>query len=235
MLWLIGAGMFFDSFDIYLAGSVLGQLVHNGWSTIPLNARFISATFIGMLIGAACAGVLGDRYGRKFTYQFNLGIFGIASFAAAAAPSMGWLIAARFVGGLGLGAEIVVGYGMLIEFVPPSHRGRWAALLSLVTNFGLFASTLIGWIVIPTLGWRAMFIIAGFGAVLVLWLRRTMPESPRWLAVKGRTAEADGILRGGGGGGGPGSAGCRPCWRPHPLPAPGCPVRRSSSASSSAA
>ena len=53
LLWLIGAGMFFDSFDIYLAGSVLGELVHNGWSSIPLNARFISATFIGMVIGAA--------------------------------------------------------------------------------------------------------------------------------------------------------------------------------------
>ena len=195
MLGLVGAGMFFDSFDIYLAGSVLGQLIHSGWSTIPLNARFISATFVGMLIGAACAGVLGDRYGRKFTYQFNLGIFGVASFAAALAPTMGWLIAARFVCGLGLGAEIVIGYGMLIEFIPPAHRGRWAALLSLVTNFGLFASTLVSWIVIPTLGWRAMFVIAGVGAFFVLWLRRAMPESPRWLAVMGRTAEADVIVR----------------------------------------
>jgi MFS transporter, putative metabolite:H+ symporter len=53
--------MFFDSFDIYLAGSVLGELVHNGWSSIPLNARFISATFIGMVIGAAGAGWLGER------------------------------------------------------------------------------------------------------------------------------------------------------------------------------
>jgi MFS transporter, putative metabolite:H+ symporter len=123
MLGLVGAGMFFDSFDIYLAGSVLGQLIHSGWSTIPLNARFISATFVGMLIGAACAGVLGDRYGRKFTYQFNLGIFGVASFAAALAPTMGWLIAARFVCGLGLGAEIVIGYGMLIEFVPRPIAG----------------------------------------------------------------------------------------------------------------
>ena len=52
LLWLIGAGMFFDSFDIYLAGSVLGELVHNGWSSVPLNARFISGTFVGMVIGA---------------------------------------------------------------------------------------------------------------------------------------------------------------------------------------
>ena len=85
LLWLIGAGMFFDSFDIYLAGSVLGELVHNGMSSVQLNARFISMTFVGMLLGAAAAGWLGDRFGRRFTYQFNLGIFGIGSLACAVA------------------------------------------------------------------------------------------------------------------------------------------------------
>ena len=196
LLWLIGAGMFFDSFDIYLAGSVLGELVHNGWSSIPLNARFISATFIGMLIGAAGAGWLGDRFGRRFTYQFNLGIFAVGSLACAAAPDMDWLIGARFVSGIGLGAEIVIGYATMLEFMPPTHRGRWAALLSLVTNFGLFASTLLSWLVIPAFGWRPMFVIAGLGALFVLWLRKAMPESPRWLETKGRIEEADAIVRG---------------------------------------
>ena len=196
LLWLIGAGMFFDSFDIYLAGSVLGELVHNGMSSVPLNARFISATFVGMLFGAAGAGWLGDRFGRRFTYQFNLGIFGIGSLACALAPTMNWLIAARFVSGIGLGAEIVIGYATLLEFMPPAHRGRWAALLSLVTNFGLFASTLISWLVIPAFGWRPMFVIAGLGAFFVLWLRKSMPESPRWLETQGRIEEADAIVRG---------------------------------------
>jgi MFS transporter, putative metabolite:H+ symporter len=186
--------MFFDSFDIYLAGSVLGELVHNGWSSIPLNARFISATFIGMVIGAAGAGWLGDRYGRRFTYQFNLAIFGLASFACAAAPDMDWLIGARFVAGIGLGAEIVIGYATMLEFTPPLHRGRWAALLSLVTNFGLFASTLISWLVIPAFGWRPMFVIAGLGAFVVLWMRKRMPESPRWLELNGRQQEANDIV-----------------------------------------
>ncbi len=196
LLGLIGAGMFFDSFDIYLAGSVLGELVHGGWSDLGLNARFISATFIGMVIGAAGAGWLGDRYGRRFTYQFNLAVFGASSFACALAPSMAWLIAARFVSGIGLGAEIVVGYATLLEFIPPGHRGRWAALLSLLTNFGLFASTLVSWLLIPAFGWRPMFVIAGAGAFFVLWLRKKMPESPRWLAAQGRFAEADAVVAG---------------------------------------
>ncbi len=195
VLALIAAGMFFDSFDLYLAGGVLGALVQSGESTLAFNATFISATFFGMMIGAWFAGILGDRLGRKFTYQFNLIIFGLASLAGAAAPSMRWLIAARFVMGLGLGAEIVVGYGTLGEFIPARHRGRFATLLNLIINASLFLATLIGWVVIPRFGWRWMFVIVAVGALVVWFLRRAMPESPRWLAIQGRGAEAEAIVR----------------------------------------
>ena len=107
---LIGIGMFFDGFDIYLAGTVLGVTLKTGFSTLPQNALFISATFVGMMLGSFATGFLGDRYGRRFTYQFNLLVFGIASLAAAFAPNMAVLIACRFVMGFGLGAENVVGY-----------------------------------------------------------------------------------------------------------------------------
>ncbi|WP_158746566.1 MFS transporter [Acidisphaera sp. L21] len=194
LLFIIGAGMFFDSFDLYLAGTVLGTLLHDGWSTLPQNAQFVSFTFVGMVIGAFGAGFLGDKFGRRFTYQFNLLIFGLASLAAAAAPTMGWLIGARFVSGIGLGAEIVIGYATLIEFAPAAKRGKWAALLSLITNFGLLGSTLLSWLIIPSYGWRGMFVFAGVGALIVLVLRKSMPESPRWLDSQGRTAEAEAIV-----------------------------------------
>jgi putative MFS transporter len=196
ILWLIGGGMFLDSFDIYLAGGVLGALSRSGWSSMTLNAAFLSSTFIGMLIGAFTAGLLGDAYGRKFTYQFNLAIFGIASIAGSFAPSMNWLIACRFFMGLGLGAEIVVGYGSIGEFIPPAVRGKWSAYLSLITNSALFFSTYIGYLIIPTIGWRAMFAIVGVGALGVWVLRKKMPESPRWLESKGRFEEAEAILAG---------------------------------------
>ena len=121
VLGLVGAGMFLDAFEIYLAGGVLAALVKSGWSDLAYNGWFISITFAGMMVGAWSAGIFGDRYGRRFSYQLNLLIFGIASLAGAAAP---WLIAARFVMGVGLGAEIVVGYVTLSEFVPPLQRGR---------------------------------------------------------------------------------------------------------------
>ncbi|MFM0569464.1 MFS transporter [Paraburkholderia caledonica] len=195
VLWLIGAGMFLDSFDIYLAGGVLGALAKTGWSTMHLNAAFLSSTFIGMLIGAFTAGVLGDAKGRKFTYQFNLAVFGLASLAGAFAPNMTWLIVCRFFMGLGLGAEIVVGYGSVGEFMPPAVRGKWSAYLSLIANSALFFSTFLGYLIIPSIGWRAMFAIVGVGAMIVWVLRKKMPESPRWLESKGRYDEAEAILR----------------------------------------
>ncbi|MFM0513802.1 MFS transporter [Paraburkholderia sp. RL17-373-BIF-A] len=195
VLWLIGGGMFLDSFDIYLAGGVLGALAKTGWSTMHLNAAFLSSTFIGMLIGAFTAGVLGDAKGRKFTYQFNLAVLGLASIAGAFAPNMTWLIVCRFFMGLGLGAEIVVGYGSVGEFMPPTVRGKWSAYLSLITNSALFFSTFLGYLIIPSIGWRAMFAIVGVGAMIVWVLRKKMPESPRWLESKGRYDEAEAILR----------------------------------------
>ncbi len=125
IMFLIGIGMFFDGFDIYLAGTVLGVTLKTGFSTLPQNAMFISATFVGMMLGSFATGFLGDRYGRRFTYQFNLLVFGLASLAAAFAPNMAILIACRFVMGFGLGAENVVGYSTMTEFVPAKTRGKW--------------------------------------------------------------------------------------------------------------
>lgn len=194
ILLLIGAGMFLDYFDAMLQGSVLGALTASRWSTLNLNAQFVSATFVGMLIGSFLAGVLGDRYGRRFSYQVNLLLIGVTSLAAAFAPSMRWLIAFRLIMGLGLGAEIVIGYSTLAEFVPPGVRGRWLAWLALITDSAVAVSALAGYFVIPRFGWRPMFALAGAGAIVVWKARRKMPESPRWLESMGRVEEADQIM-----------------------------------------
>ena len=194
MLWLIGAGSLVDAFDLYLASGVMAKMDSEGFSSVAWNATFMSVGFFGMLIGAILAGYLGDRYGRRFSYQTNLLIFGIASLAGAFAPNIQTLSALRFVMGLGLGAELVVAAGALCEFIPPSHRGRWAALLTIVINVGYLAATVVSYIVIPSLGWRWMFAIAGTGALAVWIARKNMPESPRWLESVGRIEEAEHTL-----------------------------------------
>jgi MFS transporter, putative metabolite:H+ symporter len=191
---LIGAGLFLDGFEIYLAGGVISILVKSGWTDLASGASFVSAGVFGMMLGAWLSGILGDLYGRRFSYQLNLLIFGLASFASATAPSMPYLIAARFVMGIGLGAEIVVGYATLVEYIPPSHRGRWGAGLSIFTNCALFVSALSGYFILPTIGWRWLFVGVGVAAMFVWYLRKGVPESPRWLESRGRNAEAEQIV-----------------------------------------
>ena len=194
ILRLIGLGMFFDGFDIYLGASVLGATLRSGFSTLGENAAFVSSTFLGMMLGSLLTGFLGDRYGRRFTYQANLAVFGLASLAAAFAPNMAVLIALRFVMGLGLGAENVVGYSTMTEFVPPAQRGRWLGLVAVFVVTGLPVSALAAWALVPAFGWRAMFILGGVGALLVWQARKSLPESPRWLESVGRTQEAEALL-----------------------------------------
>jgi putative MFS transporter len=194
-MWLIGIGMFFDGFDIYVAATVLGATLRSGFSTMGQNAEFVSVTFLGMMLGSFLTGFLGDRYGRRFTYQANLAVFGLASIAATFSPSMTILILLRFVMGAGLGAENVVGYATMTEFVPPQARGKWLGIISVFVVAGLPVTALLGTLIIPRFGWRIMFMLGGLGALVVWQLRKTLPESPRWLESIGRTQEADAILR----------------------------------------
>jgi putative MFS transporter len=192
---LVGAGMLFDGYDLYVFTNVLPAAAQSGFSTPLQNADFISKTFLGMTIGALATGFLGDHFGRRFTYQINLLIFGLASLAAPFAPDMTTLIWLRFLMGLGLGAEIVVGYSTLTEFVPPQSRGRWLSSMAVVVVSGLPITALLGYLIIPSYGWRPMFAIAGVGALIVWYLRRAMPESPRWLEARGRVAEAEAVMQ----------------------------------------
>ena len=195
IMLLIGTGMFFDGFDIYVAATVLGATLKSGFSTMGQNAQFMSVTFVGMMLGSFLTGFLGDRYGRRFTYQANLAIFGLASIASAFAPTMAILTLLRFIMGVGLGAENVVGYSTMTEFVPPQARGKWLGIVNVFVVSGLPVAALLGTLIIPHFSWRAMFALGGVGALVIWYLRKALPESPRWLESIGRTAEAEALLQ----------------------------------------
>ena len=195
ILALIGIGMFFDGFDVYVAATVLGATLKSGFSSLGQNAQFVSVTFLGMMLGSFFTGFLGDRYGRRFTYQANLAIFGLASIAAAFSPSMQVLIVLRCIMGLGLGAEIVVGFSTLTEFVPPQARGRWLGALSFAVVSSLPISALMSTLLVPRFGWRIMFVLGGLGALIVWYLRKSLPESPRWLDSIGKHEQAELLLQ----------------------------------------
>src|SRR3977135_2087543 len=215
---LVGAGMFFDGYDLYIAGGVLASAVQTKFSTVPQNLQFISLTFVGMTLGALITGFGGATFGRSLPSPINRLISGWASLAAAFAQDMTQLTVCRFVQGLGLGAEIVVGYSTLTEFVPQKTRGRWLSMMAFLVVAGFPVTALLGYLIIPAFGWRPMFIIAGVSSLIVWYLRKNLPESTRWLELAGRTAEAESLMQGiekesGGGGALPPGGG----------PAPGAP------------
>ena len=195
MLFLIAAGLFVDSFANMVMPGVLAVLVHMGISNLSMNAYYISVTFAGLTLGALLAGLMGDRFGRKSAYQFNLLLFGVFSLLSAFMPNMWSLIFVRFFMAIGLGAEFAVGYGFITEFVPPLVRGRCVAVVYTISSAGALASALATIIVIPALGWRWMFVISAIMALAVWMLRKNMPDSPRWLESVGRLDEADALVR----------------------------------------
>ncbi|MEY8000485.1 MFS transporter [Clostridium sp. Mt-5] len=198
VFWMIGCGLLIDGFDNYSGGAILAQLVKNGWSNNYLNAAFTSTTMIGLFFGSLFAGFSGDRWGRKFAYQVNLLIFGLATLVAAFTPNMTVLIGLRGIMGFGLGAELVVGFGTFAEFVPAKTRGKWTSTLSLLANIAPPVATLIGLFVMsalgPQYGWRGMFVIGGVCALILWYIRHDFPESPRWYESRGDVEKADEIL-----------------------------------------
>lgn len=188
--------MFWDFFDLSMAGALLGLWLYTGASTPALNGAFISATAFGMLVGNVVTSILVDRVGRKAVLQWGLLIVAATSLLSAVLPfSMEMLIALRFVCGTGLASIPVAATLLLVEITPASSRASWAFWSGLIAQAGLLASAVAGYFLLPWEGWRWMFAIPGAVCLLLLFLGRGMPESPRWLAERGRHAEADAVVK----------------------------------------
>ncbi|MFM0507251.1 MFS transporter [Paraburkholderia sp. RL17-373-BIF-A] len=194
MFWLLGAGMLIDAFELFMQSGVVASMVHTNFTGTGGVAQFIFATFFGLAIGSVMSGTLTDRFGRKSLYQFNLLLFSLATLATAAAPSFTLVVILRFIAGIGLGGELVVGYAIMAEMTPAHCRGRWGVTLGLLVNCAQPLSAFVGAWFLPAVGWRAMFVVGAVPALIVWYLRRALPESPRWLERQGRTAEMHEVL-----------------------------------------
>jgi MFS transporter, putative metabolite:H+ symporter len=191
---VIGAAWFFDAFDalaIAYVLPVLGPL----WKLTPQQiGLMIAIGFIGQAIGSITFGMLAERYGRVPNMIVSLLIFSLASLACAFAWNFQALLVFRFMQGVGLGGEIPVSAAYLNEISKAKGRGQFIQLTVLPFVFGLTAAAWIGKWVVPHWGWEWMFVLGVVPAVLSLFFRRYLSESPRWLASRGRSAEADRVL-----------------------------------------
>lgn len=195
MLWLIGGALFLDHLDMYIGGGLIASLLADGWSTVELNSWFQSITMTGYLIGAMVSGVVGDHLGRKKALLLFIAIFAGATFIAGFSPDMITLIICRGLMGIGLGAFLPCGYGPFGEYVPPQKRGKYSGYIGLIANTSPPLGAGLTMVIIPLFGWRVIFFgIAIVGFIVWLLIFKFMPESPRWLASKGRYDEADKIV-----------------------------------------
>lgn len=196
---LLGTGTFFDAFDslaIAVALTVVFTTLHIGFVNAGL---LISSAYIGQFVGAIVFGYTSEVFGRRLSFVIALGIFGFFSVLAAISWNFESLFAIRLLQGIGLGAEVPIAGALFNEYVRGKSRGQvvmiyesaftWGLLLTPLIGAGLFA--LIG----PALGWRVLFGIGGIPLLVAVVAYFKLPESARWLADKGRYAEADGLVK----------------------------------------
>jgi putative MFS transporter len=192
---IIGIATFFDGFDV-LAMSFALPAFAQAWAMSPGQIGLVlSSAFFGQLIGALCAGWLAERFGRLPVVAGSVALYALMSIACAQAWDPGSLIAFRFIQGLGLGAEVPVATTYVNEIAPAKQRGRFYVFFELLFVFGLIGAAVAGAVIVPRLGWQAMFYIGALPLLLAFVLMRVLPESPRWLVSRGRTADADAVVR----------------------------------------
>lgn len=201
LILLLMAGLFFDSLEQNSTGA-MGPLLKESFGIGNAELTMINtATVLGGLAGRIIGGYIADRWGRRAALSLNLLVYTLGGLISAAAVNYEMLLSSRFIVGIGLGGEFTVGLAILAEIVATRHRGSLLATLNIssggvgnIASFGFF------WLVLGPLNgmlggndtsWRWTYVILAVPAVLVVFFRRYLPESPRFLLSKGRVDEAN--------------------------------------------
>ncbi|MBP1317241.1 MFS transporter [Herbaspirillum huttiense F1] len=199
----LGVAWVLDGLEVTLVGS-LGSVLERS-DTLALDAAQVGWTgslyIAGTVLGALVFGRLTDRLGRKRLFMLTLMLYMAATLATAFAQDFLLLALCRFVTGLGIGGEYAAINSAIDELVPARVRGR----VNLIINASFWIGAALGaglslvildpQVMGAALGWRACFLLGAVLAVAVLLVRRHVPESPRWLLMHGRHAEAEDVVR----------------------------------------
>ncbi|NGM84083.1 MFS transporter [Paenibacillus sp. 7124] len=174
----------FDAMDVGMISFVVAALAKE-WSLRPGQIGLLtSINSLGMAAGAAAAGILADKYGRKNILLWTLIIFSAATGLSALAAGFALLCVLRFIAGFGLGGELPVASTLVSESVEPKDRGRAVVLLESFWAVGWIAAALIAYFVIPDYGWRLALVIGAVPVLYALYLRRAIEDSPRFAGIR---------------------------------------------------
>lgn len=210
-IWVIlgqlSLAFFFELYDLFLIGYVAPGVVHSGILTATTRgvfgfrgvASFVAALFAGLTIGTLSSGFLADRGGRRKVFLVALLWFAVSEAVMAMQQTAFGLNAMHFVVGLGLGVEIVTIDTYISEIVPKQVRGRAFAFNQTLGFAAVPVVAILAWFFVPrTLlglaGWRWVVLVGSVGALVAFVMGLSLPESARWLAARGRLAEADRVV-----------------------------------------
>jgi putative MFS transporter len=190
IIGVAAAGFLFDSFDITIVGYALPKIRQEfGLSPTEIGIAG-SAALAGMGVGSWCWGWVADKWGRRVVFASTVLMFSVFTGVAGVSTTLGFFVGARFLTGLGLGGMVPIDQALVTEYAPARIRGRVAAMLPLCWPMGYFTAAGMALWLVPSIGWRWLFAIGVLPAILVFFIRRGVPESPRWLASHGRHDEA---------------------------------------------
>jgi putative MFS transporter len=204
MVTLLSLGGMFEFYDLFLTGYIAPALVKAGllsgvsvwWFAGP--ALFVASTFFGLFIGTLVFGFVADKYGRRAVFTYSMLAYCAATLVMAFQTSGFGVCLWRLIAGIGIGVELVTIDTYIAELVPKHMRGRAFAFNQCVQFAVVPIVALLAYILVPKApmgwdGWRWVVAIGALGALAVWFLRRAIPESPRWLITHGRLIEAEGI------------------------------------------
>jgi MFS transporter, putative metabolite:H+ symporter len=196
LLIVVGFGFFFAFFDVVNIGFALPRIAADFHVSDYAAAGAVTSGLAGYILGAYLDSTVADIWGRRRALTFSVLLFTVASFATAASFDLPWLISWRFVAGMGIGAEIASVSTYVGEIAPAALRGRYTGRAA---RFGFAAFSIVPFVALGLVphfswGWRALFLLGALGGLTILPLRRGIPESPRWLATRGREDEAEAIV-----------------------------------------
>ena len=196
VLLSIGAAYLFAFFDVVNIGTAIPTIAQQFDVPTSTVAVAVSVGLVGYIVGAFADGWVSDRVGRRPALMISIIFFSVGTLLCAIAPSMELLYVGRFLSGVGIGAEIATATAYLSGISPAPLRGRSSSTAVLWGFVGLALVPFVALALVPNYydGWRFLFAIGGIGGLLIIPLRRHLPESARWLVSKGRLVEADALV-----------------------------------------
>lgn len=196
-----GTGFFTDAYDLFIIGAAI-VLIKAQWMPSKYMVGLLGSTaLIAAFVGAFIFGRLADVIGRKKIYGFVAALMAFGSLASAFSPNMIWLLAARFIMGIGIGGDYPVSAVLMSEYANVRDRGKLVSMVFSMQALGLLAGPIVALTLLasginPDIAWRIMLGVGAIPAAAVIWMRRKMPESPRYTAqVQGQAQKAQENLR----------------------------------------